>query len=140
MRLLFINLLFLFSLSASADRILYGYDSSGNRTSAIKEIVYSRSQDVDSVHSRQSYRDSLSLARITIYPNPTRGDLRIEITGVNDFEHSSITIYGLNGAVLYLKDQAEALNELDITSWTEGIYLMVIRINGESTTWKIIKE
>ena len=86
------------------------------------------------------YQDSLSSARINIYPNPTEGDLKIDIEGVLDFESSGLTIYNMSGKVLYKTNELSESNELDITDYADGTYLLVIRIKEESTTWKIIKK
>ena len=122
-----------------ADRVVYSYDAAGNRISAHRQILYSpqRSTGVDEI---KSYNDSLSNARITIYPNPTEGDLRIDITGIDNFERSEVTIHSSNGTVLNKISPLTASNEVDMTTYEDGIYLFVIRINDETTTWKIIKK
>lgn len=119
-----------------ADRIVYTYDASGNRTSS-REIVFrgQGSEDNDSTPRR----DNLSLRHITIYPNPTDGELKVEITGGESFEGSSITIYGASGTVVYYNDEIGTLNNIDLTQYPKGIYLMIIRIDGETSSWKIIK-
>ncbi len=129
-------LLCAFVKTVYADRIVYTYDASGNRTSS-REIVFrgQGSEDNDSTPRR----DNLSLRRITIYPNPTEGELKVEITGGESFEGSSITIYGASGTVVYYNDEIGALNNIDLTQYPKGIYLMIIRIDGETSNWKIIK-
>ena len=86
------------------------------------------------------YQDSLASTRITIYPNPTEGDLRIDIAGVTDFESSSLMLYDMAGKVVCNITELSESNELDITSYANGMYIMVIKIKEESTTWKIIKK
>ena len=128
-----------FVINAFADRIVYNYDAAGNRLSAQRQILFSpsRTTGVDEI---KSYNDSLSNARITIYPNPTEGDLRIDIAGIDNFERSEVTIHSSNGAVLSKISPLTASNEVDMTTYEDGIYLFVIRINDETTTWKIIKK
>lgn len=132
--------LFLFvpTLYVHADRVLYTYDAAGNRTITQREIIYNRQSDGDSSEQR-TYQDSLSFSRITIYPNPTQGDLKIEITGTDSFDDSSMGIYSMNGILLYHKDRLSAVNEIDITDYPDATYLFVIRINGKNSVWKIIK-
>ena len=86
------------------------------------------------------YLDSLSTARITIYPNPTEGDLIIDITGVDDFANSGLTVRSLNGTELDKLSPLDVTNEMDLTGYANGVYLFDINIKGESTTWKIIKK
>ena len=124
-----------------ADRIIYSYDSGGNRTNRQKEIIYGpRGGAQDSTRQSPSYHDALSMVNITIYPNPTDGDLTIEITGTDDFQGSTITIYGMNGGILYYTDAVSNRNMIDLRTWPDGVYLMVIRMDSESSSWKIIKK
>ncbi|MBO6077393.1 MAG: T9SS type A sorting domain-containing protein [Bacteroidaceae bacterium] len=118
--------------------MLYTYDAAGNRTITQREIIFNRQSDGDSSEQR-TYQDSLSFSRITIYPNPTQGDLKIEITGTDSFDGSSMGIYSMNGILLYHKDRLSAVNEIDITDYPDATYLFVIRINGKNSVWKIIK-
>jgi len=83
-------LLFLFlsliSISALAtDVISYAYDNAGNRTSR-KVVVYTTTL----THAKKQTQDpkpveeQLGERKITVYPNPTKGALAVEITGGND--------------------------------------------------------
>ena len=136
-RLIFISLfLFTITLSVHADRILYTYDAAGNRVVSQREIPFNRQGDGE---SSKSYQDSLSFSKITIYPNPTQGDLKIEITGTDSFDGSSMGIFSMNGILLYHKERLSAVNEIDITDYPDATYLFVIRINGKNSVWKIIK-
>lgn len=137
MRSITIPVLLCLCTYAFSDRLVYTYDASGNRTRSHREIVLrgEYSQDNDSLPRR----DNLSLRRITIYPNPTEGQLRVEITGGGSFDGASITIYGSSGTIVYYTDEIGSVNDIDLTYSSRGIYLMMIRIDGETSSWKIIK-
>ena len=126
--------------SVYADKIVYTYDGAGNRYDSHRQIIYTRGSVDGEAPEMKMYQDSLSSARINIYPNPTEGDLKIDIEGVLDFESSGLTIYNMSGKVLYKTNELSESNELDITDYADGTYLLVIRIKEESTTWKIIKK
>ena len=140
-RLLVLSLVFA-SLcgSAFADRINNVYDSAGNRLTSEKVIIFTRGSVNGSVPEEKMYQDSLASTRITIYPNPTEGDLRIDIAGVTDFESSGLILYDMAGKVVCNITELSESNELDITSYANGMYIMVIKIKEESTTWKIVKK
>lgn len=125
-----------------ADRITYSYDASGNRTGSQREIVYTRgaSNSKSALQKPEKYLDSLSLARIAIYPNPTEGELRIDITGIEDFTDTELTVRSLNGSVLEHIQPLDVTNEMDLTNYADGIYLVIIKLKDQSTTWKIIKK
>lgn len=140
-RLLILSLVFA-SLcgSAFADRINNVYDAAGNRLTSEKVIIFTRGSVNGSAPEEKMYQDSLASTRITIYPNPTEGDLKIDIAGVSDFESSGLILYDMAGKVVKNITQLSESNELDITDYANGMYIMVIKINEESTTWKIVKK
>ncbi len=137
--LLSLFLMTLFTVSVHADGIInYTYDGSGNRTSA-ERIINLRQAETDSTGKVKPMLHELTSHRITIYPNPTDGNFSIEIGTPETIEQASITIYSMSGTIIYRNDEPDAINEIDITSSPDGMYLLIIRIDGESSTWKIIK-
>ena len=88
-----VSALFLLSFCAStlADRVTYSYDASGNRTDSQREIVFTRGASNSKSAQSKKYLDSLSLARIAIYPNPTRGIVNIESETTPEVEVISVT-------------------------------------------------
>ena len=140
-RLLVLSLVFA-SLcgGALADRIENHYDSAGNRLTSEKIIIFTRGSVNGKAPEEKMYQDSLASTRITIYPNPTEGDLKIDIEGVSDFGSSALTLYDMASKMVCNITQLSESNELDITDYANGIYIMVIKINEESTTWKIVKK
>lgn len=137
--LLSLFLMTLFTVSVHADGIInYTYDGSGNRTSA-ERIINLRQAETDSTGKVKPMLHELTSHRITIYPNPTDGNFSIEIGTPETIEQASITIYSMSGTIIYYDDEPDAVNEIDITSSPDGMYLLIIRIDGENSTWKIIK-
>ena len=129
----------LFSASANADGIInYSYDASGNRILA-EHIINLRHAETDSTGKTKPMLHDLTSHRITIYPNPTDGIFSVEIGTPETIEQSSITIYSMTGTIIYHDDEPDAANEIDITSSPDGMYMLIIRVDGESSTWKIIK-
>lgn len=140
----FIPLLSIFLVSLLAESvhadgtINYTYDGSGNRISA-ERIINLRQAETDSTGKVKPMLHELTSHRITIYPNPTDGNFNIEIGTPETIEQASITIYSMSGTIIYRDDEPDAVNEIDITSSPDGMYLLIIRIDGENSTWKIIK-
>ncbi|MBR5935406.1 MAG: T9SS type A sorting domain-containing protein [Bacteroidaceae bacterium] len=126
------------AVKAYADRVVYSYDASGNRIQSQKQI---RLRDAENGSDQDTIplRESLSSHRITIYPNPTKGQFSVEITGSAIPDNSSISIYSLQGSVIYQNAEPDILNEIDLSSQPNGIYMLRIMIDSETSTWKIIK-
>ena len=141
-RIVAIFLLFVvLSMWAAADayaqnKIKYTYDSAGNRLSRQKEIVV----QTRGVLSDDEGEPSIYETKVTIYPNPTRGMLKVDISGVEKFENARISLYDLTGTLLQQWGSISQSNAVDISDRTPGMYIMQIVYNGNTSSWKIIKE
>ena len=84
-RIAVIFLLFVvLSMWAAADayaqnKIKYTYDSAGNRLSRQKEIVVQTRGALSDEEEPSVYEEELSETKVTIYPNPTKGVLKVDI-------------------------------------------------------------
>ena len=137
--ILFALSLISFPDAASSQTISYGYDLAGNRIK--REIVLSTYGDNSrKVVPKSSFAESLSDKTIKIYPNPTKGMLKVEIGGWTDTDNGSLTFFNSNGVCLISKPLVEPYETLNITEFSPGIYFMKIKIHDNETTWKIIKE
>lgn len=142
-RSVLVCMLLLFGLtSLHADRVLFTYDASGNRTSGQKEIIVRRlgaDEQEQEQEPASPLREALTLHRISVYPNPTEGPLHIDISGLATTDGSSITIYNTLGGIVYYESDISESNELDLTTYPVGMYLMILRLEGETSTWKIVR-
>jgi hypothetical protein len=85
--------------------------------------------------------DSLAGTKITVYPNPTKGQLQIKLDGFDRSINSnqSITIYDVSGIkIMEIKPVLE-LNTVDLLLQPMGTYIMVIQLGSQSKTYSIIK-
>lgn len=124
---------------APAQTISYAYDSSGNRIR--RELrMNAKSMPKQTVVEEIHVQETLSERGIHIYPNPTKGMLRVEIVGYVNSDKGNIDIFNLSGHRFLSKPLDSACVTLDISSADNGIYILHISLNGGSTSWKIIKE
>lgn len=130
------------SIDVSAqNKIKYTYDNTGNRLTRQKEIVIqARGLLGDGEDEPSVYEEELSETKVTIYPNPTRGMLKVDVSGVETFENAQISLYDLTGKLLQQWSGISQSNEIDISARTPGMYIMQIAYNGKVSSWKIIKE
>ncbi|MCL2511402.1 MAG: T9SS type A sorting domain-containing protein [Bacteroidales bacterium] len=168
---------------AGAQSVSYGYDDSGNRTSRtiimpalapppqdstetviedLEEEIVSGVQNPETgdEKSQEVYTDVLSETLISIYPNPTKGELRVasgelKIDNVEIFDmmgrkqkaEGSISTSlnaqrqneALNAQVSHLTSQVSHLISIDISHLPIGTYIMRITAGDEATSWKIVK-
>jgi len=78
--------------------------------------------------------------KITVYPNPTRGLLRVDIANVEIPKDARIYLYNVQGAMVRQLIDISAINELDISEQPAGTYIMRIMMDKDNiSTWTIIK-
>lgn len=121
-------------------RIKYIYDSAGNRLTRQKEIVVQTRGVLNDDDLPSTYEEKFMEAKVTIYPNPTRGVLKVDISGVETFDDARIALYDITGKQLQQWTGITPSNTIDISERSPGIYIMQIVYNGNVSSWKIIKE
>lgn len=118
------------------DKVKFTYDQSGNR---LERNVISMTKSAQA-NTKEVFDDKINEHSIKIYPNPTKGQLKVEIQKNNDIASCTITINAMGNGKLVLKKKAILpVTDIDIGNQPNGIYIMTINIDGEITSWKIIK-
>ena len=129
--------------------IQYTYNALGARLSRGKLITLKSASFIatrDSANNNmvindqnEIFEDSLGQQKVIIYPNPTRGQLKIEIKG---YEQTStiVYLYDLSGKLLLNKKQFDSTIPLDLSSFTNGTYILKIVMGDKTSEWKILKE
>ncbi len=126
---------------AVAQKITYTYDNAGNRIK--REIIISPkgiSRSEDKEPAIQPVSDMLADKDIKIHPNPTTGMLKVEITNYESNDLGNIYVYSINGHVITHSKISSHVTDIDISNSPNGIYLLNIQLNGNSTTWRVIKQ
>lgn len=91
----------------------------------------------DSMNNYTCYPTQVSsvnnkLEAVNIYPNPTNG--KTTISSSNIFNHASINVFSITGQLLLIKENISSKQtELDMSSFSKGIYIAEI-IEGTNTT------
>lgn len=122
-------------------KIGYAYDMAGNRIK--REIVMSASQAMakkQSFESQDFYSERLREHSVKIYPNPTQGNLKVSISGLETSDKCRLGVYSIQGTQIFAFDVSTDNADVDISNQPNGVYLLQITINGQSTTWKIVKQ
>ena len=139
MRYAFLLVALVIAIATSAQKVEYGYDACGNRV--LRQVVLdgaNKSLSIDNQLEDFS-EEQLGEVQVRIYPNPTHGRLKVVLQGTEK-EHCNINIYDVNGRQVANVVRVENENDIDLSSQPNGIYLMRFSINGEVSTWKIIKK
>jgi hypothetical protein len=142
----------------------YAYDSTGNRVRR-EVIVIQHSPPAPNIHNKDSlgdyvvsgnskvtkienldntpgndkHKSLIGERKITISPNPTKGDLKIEISNLNSDSKGMITITDMSGKVISIIKNAGSLIYVDLSSAARGSYVLKIVIDGMSKEWVVMK-
>ena len=134
-----IGILLLFTaMEMSAQSVTYTYDSAGNRTA--RTVVMKAPQAPDEFRDATALPDLIAEKSVVIYPNPTKGILSVEIKDYTDNLQAEFRLTDLSGRTVIDRKASGENQTFDLSRLAAGIYLLQIRINGESAVWKIIKE
>lgn len=115
----------------------YTYDSAGNRVS--REIIIGVAGD-EPQDIAASLIDVVASQAVRIYPNPTDGNLTISIDDYEESDQASFIIYDLSGVIVYDSKATGQASSVDISDCQSGIYILTIMINGNQSSWRIIKK
>ncbi|GAO29185.1 T9SS type A sorting domain-containing protein [Geofilum rubicundum] len=85
--------------------------------------------------------DLFGAREIKIYPNPTRGDLNIQIQNGEKDEKYQYLLFDLNGRLLMeFSHSGNGTVPLNLHSFYTGTYILVIRTSDGDLKYKIMKE
>jgi hypothetical protein len=142
--ILFFNLFALWASAVASQTIQFAYDEAGNRISRV--IVFNTSGNT--LRSGGAETDATSLfeeqlatdLQVKIYPNPTKGRLQVELSGMETDETAQFALFGLNGEKLLQMETISPLTPIDMSTYPTGIYVLTLTIRGQSTDYKIVKQ
>jgi hypothetical protein len=116
------------------------YDANGNRFSRHIPLKSTAALTPDSIKQFEVFQEDVGQQKLSIYPNPTRGELKIEITGIDVLKPSSIIIYNETGKMLYQKRQITGSDIINMSDYPNGLYILKVNLDNHSSEWKILKE
>lgn len=129
--------------------LYYSYDNAGNRISrTIRNILFenknvqSRSRTIKSTQDEeiQAEVEYISEKKITIYPNPTRGQLAIDIANLSTKKDNMIYCYTSYGQLIVSKKIISERTDIDLKNQPNGTYVLYIIMGEDKSVWKIIKQ
>ncbi|GHT76485.1 hypothetical protein AGMMS50262_14790 [Bacteroidia bacterium] len=133
-------LLFLsFSIGLFGQNIGFSYDADGNMVSRYEVILHSPAFAEEEDTAMDIAAIDFVDTKITIYPNPTKGQITVEITPLNSEEENFLMLYDISGKLIKSQKIVFQNTELEIIG-TPGTYLLNIHLGKDVSKWKIIKQ
>jgi YD repeat-containing protein len=123
--------------------IRFTYDNSGNRIS--RDVISLKSTEVSPADSSNDasqavFNSILQGCEVRVYPNPTKGQLSVEVLNLPAGETFAARIYSSGGIILLKEEGLSKSHTLDLSGLGKGMYILQITLLEGTTTWKILKE
>ncbi|WP_055446591.1 LamG-like jellyroll fold domain-containing protein [Lacinutrix mariniflava] len=96
-----------------------------------------RSEIIVNVEETLGINDNNKLSNISIYPNPT--SRLLNISNIDGIE-LQLSIYDINGRLLLSKTCNQDVNTIDISSFSNGMYLLKMKTAFGEVTKRVIKD
>jgi len=145
----FILILILFSaVSTFSQTVSYTYDKSGNRTVRTVNAVAKSSQAPQVIEKQQTVTalsNPVTEKDISIYPNPTQGHFTVDISNIfHEDLKGEAYLFDTNGRLIEKKGiHSHHLHKklnFNLNHKVAGVYILNIRLEENTFTWKIIKK
>lgn len=106
----------------------------GLSTGGIKILYGSRVNSIAENSSQEENQNTM----FRIYPNPTKGELNIELLTQNLQEQNRIEVRGISGQLIFSENISGAQESIDISHLSKGLYFITISNSEKIQTEKII--
>lgn len=134
-------------IKISGQSIEFSYDANGNRVSRVLVVEQLKSASAtaasntknDAADLREEPVEITEISEVHVYPNPTKGLIRVEATGLAQSLSCEIRIYDLSGAEVHVEKNFSIPSEFDVNHLQDGMYILRIRIGDKTHDWKVIK-
>lgn len=124
----------------NAQTIEYAYDMAGNRIS--RKVVTMPQGVKHDYHTSDSVvvTETIGERAISVYPNPTKGQLSVEISGGSSEDAIQLTVYDGQGKILITKKAEQGRTPLEMTTYPAGWYILRVTGGDKSKEFKIVKQ
>nr|WP_321450319.1 T9SS type A sorting domain-containing protein [uncultured Carboxylicivirga sp.] len=129
-----------FSLKGQDYEVKYTYGASGNRIKReLKKISLNSLKSTK--EEEQTIEEEWGDVTVSLFPNPTKGNLKVLIEGGNTESEYSYQVYN-NAGTMVLNGTIDAQGEhiIPLSSFNSGLYFLILQKGEEALTYKIIKE
>ena len=124
---------------ATGQNVSFDYDADGNMTSRYTVTLRSEQQEDATPQTPEGTTVSLDNRTITVYPNPTRGEIFVDISPYDPKEESFLQVYDLSGRLMETRSITSERTRVELRG-IAGVYLINIHLGATVSNWRIIKQ
>ena len=121
--------------SGNCPTIVFTYDANGNRIQRDLVIVPCGLR-MGNTHSPKPLASSFNA---NVYPNPAKDKINIEVQQDSSANETRITLSDLAGKTVYAGTVAAAIVQIDVSTLSNGTYLLKIMRGRENKTYNVLK-
>ena len=118
----------------------YAYDAAGNRIGRTIVLGTRASNALQNQTDSVFFHEMLAEKQLKIYPNPVQSELTLSIKGYQSSMWGEFSILTLGGALLKKGEIRSEMTTINMGSYQPGTYILNIQLNGQPTSWKVIKQ
>jgi YD repeat-containing protein len=125
-----------------AQNYSFAYDANGNRigrTIPLKSTLASQDSSGNIVGEEQ-YNEKIGDIEISLFPNPTKGNIYLNIKNIDQNLSSGLAVYDNSGKLLKTIENLTEYNTIDLSNLPPGSYFIKIIIGDAISDWKVIKD
>ena len=124
----------------------YDYDNAGNRIlrttltvrQAVAADVDTSFADVSNSKQEPYFEEVIGGNNVKIYPNPTKGMVTLQLD--KPVKTGLYRLSDLSGKLQSDGTITNSIYTLDLSRYENGVYLLTLILDGQTDTWKIIKQ
>jgi YD repeat-containing protein len=124
---------------ATGQNVSFDYDADGNMTSRYTVTLRSSQQEETAPQTPDNTTIALDGRRITVSPNPTRGEIFVNISPLDSKEENFLQVFDLSGRLIETRRIESERTRVEIRG-SAGVYLINIHLGAIASKWKIIKQ
>lgn len=145
-----------YTLQSQTETLSYSftYDSNGNRIQRNLIIIENpenlasknniddskEQQDEETMERENTIIEKFNELDAKIYPNPTKGQLIIELLNFDEVNDGMILISDMQGKVIFSQKKIDKKTAIDLSNQPAGNYLLRINANKLQKEWTILKQ
>ncbi len=139
--LMAIMFLWLSSSLAQDYEVKYDYDQSGNRLRRRTITITVPKATVEGKKSLKPVEEKWAERKVTVFPNPTKGNLSISIMDGKEEQAYRYVLYSMSGQILKKgKFFSNGRHGIPLDGYKAGIYLLQLHDGEDKLDFRILKE
>lgn len=117
--------------------VQFQYDKSGNRISR-KVIILDKSH-ARKLIPKDSLVDSNNYSKLIIYPNPVKTNLKVCLDNSFDCKNTTVSMFDINGHLVHTQKPKDNVFTIDMTGYSDGIYILIFDNGVNKKEFKVVK-